>query len=307
MKGTKLNVLIIDDDEDDFILIREMLKDIQGQEYHVTWAPTFNGAREIVMLDTWDVILVDYDLGACTGLDLIREAVEKEVKAPLIMITGRGRYELDVEVMNSGAADYLTKNMINPAFLERAIRYSIERSRSKEILEQLVQERTVDLQNTLEELRVAEEELRTQHEELRVAEEELRMQHEELLQSTLHQGDESLLHRQTIGDLPLAELITDHHGCIVEANQAASIALHTDFTSLTGKLLSLYIDLQDRRRFIQELSRLNGTSVASTETYRLMNDGASWCFYVVPLKKGLAHTSEYYWLLHPIQEGTRGS
>lgn len=293
MKGTKLNVLIIDDDEDDFILIREMLKDIQGQEYNVTWTPTYHDAREIVMHDKWDVILVDYDLGARTGLDLIREAVEKEVKAPLIMITGRGRYELDVEVMNSGAADYLTKNMINPAFLERAIRYSIERSRSKEILEQMVQERTVEMQNTLEELRVVEEELRTQH--------------EELLQSTLHQADESLLHRQTIGDLPLVELITDQHGSIVEGNQAASIALRTDFTRLTGKLLSLYIDLQDRRRFVQELARLNGNSVPSTARYRLTNDGTTWCFNVVPLKKGLAHTGEYYWLLHPIEEGTKGN
>jgi FixJ family two-component response regulator len=64
-------------------------------------------------------------------LDLIQKANKQGVKAPLIMITGRGRYELDIEAMNSGAADYLTKDTINPPMLERVIRYSLERSRSR--------------------------------------------------------------------------------------------------------------------------------------------------------------------------------
>jgi DNA-binding response OmpR family regulator len=289
MDDKQLKILLIDDDEDDLVLLREILKDIRGKEYQVDWAHSYQEARSMLERDSWDIIFVDYDLGLHNGLDLIREAVEKGIKTPMVMITGRGRYELDVEAMNSGAVDYLSKNMINPAFLERVIRYSIERSRSKEILEETVARRTAELQNALEELRVVEEELRTEH--------------EELAQSILLQENEIELHDRTFAVFSVVELITDKNGVIIETNNEAAKVFQCETEALKGKLLSFYVTLQERRQFVHLLSQLSETVASRTQNFPLSinsKDAGDWCVTVVPMKKGLAQTGEYYWLLHPV-------
>src|SRR5690606_16479820 len=68
------------------------------------------------------------------GLDLVREAKERRVRAPMIMLTGRGTREVDLEAMRAGAADYLVKGRIDPDALERSIRYALERRRAQEAL-----------------------------------------------------------------------------------------------------------------------------------------------------------------------------
>ena len=290
MEDNTVKVLLIDDDEDDYILIHEMLKDVRGIKYQVDWLNSFRGAKKRLDGGNWDVILVDYDLGGGDGLELIREAIKRGIKAPLIMVTGRGRYELDVEAMKSGAADYLSKDMINSAILERVIRYSIEHRRLTEILEQRVKERTMELQNALDELRIAEEELRTQH--------------EELLQMNLKMADESRLHLRTMGEFSLLEVTTDREGLILEANNDAARLFRTDQESIKGKLLSLFIHLKDRKRFVSLLSRLGEMIVPRTETFSLretVEGSAEWCLTVVPLNnQGPQTMDEYYWLFHPI-------
>jgi DNA-binding response OmpR family regulator len=291
METEKLDILVVDDDEDDYLIIRDMLGDIQGKDIDVSWVQTYMEARQQIEHNGWDVILVDYDLGAGNGLELIREAIENGVNVPLIMVTGRGRYELDVEAMKQGAADYITKNMLNSDLLERVIRYSLERSRSKEILEQLVEERTLELQNALEELRVTEEELRTQH--------------EELLHINLELADEGHLNYLTRRNLPVIEVTTNEEGKIIDANPEAEQIFRMEKDALKGKLLSYFINLEDRKRFARLLVHLKEILLPRTERYRLANNSkglGEWCLTVAPIKKGIFHTNEYYWLLHPVQD-----
>jgi len=288
MVEDKVFILLIEDDEDDYILIDRMLKDIRGNNYDVEWLNNYQEARERIEGDGWDVALVDYDLGYRNGIELIQHAATKGVNSPMIMVTGRGRYELDVEAMKSGAADYLSKDMLNSAVLERVIRYAIEQRRSRNILENLVQERTVELQNALDELRVAEEELRTQH--------------EELLQSNLINADESELHKHTGGEFPSIEVITDAKGMILNANQDALDLLSKKHQSLEGKLLSLFIHLKDHKRFVYLLTRLEELKSPKTEKINLrnMNTELDWCLTLVPLKDQDMNTGKYYWLIHPL-------
>src|SRR5690606_14840240 len=60
--------------------------------------------------------------------------VESGTRVPTILLTGEGRANLDIEALQTGAADYLAKDEINPLLLERSIRYAIERKRSEEAL-----------------------------------------------------------------------------------------------------------------------------------------------------------------------------
>ena len=128
-------VLYIDDDEDDYVLTREMLKQAQGRKIILDWVSTYQAGQGRLQSSSYDAVLVDYDLGPYTGVELIRAAASQEYRAPLILFTGRGSYAIDLEAMRAGATLYLTKDEANPLLLERAIRYAIK-------LKRLEQERT---------------------------------------------------------------------------------------------------------------------------------------------------------------------
>ena len=152
MEESLWKVLLIEDDEEDFILTREILSEVKGARFNLVWKSTYEEGRQALKNGGFDIVLLDYELGPQSGLDLIREASLSGIKAPMILLTGRGNYEIDVEAMKSGATDYLSKNEVTPGTLERAIRYAILRKQNeealltaKEELEMRVRERTYEL------------------------------------------------------------------------------------------------------------------------------------------------------------------
>jgi signal transduction histidine kinase len=131
-----LRVLIADDDEDDYILTRDLLLRIGRPRFQLDWTPSYEGALEAIELNQHDVYLFDYHLGHADGLELMREALARGCKAPIILLTGNDNWETDVEAMKAGAADYLVKGQLDARLLERSIRYALERTRAQaELLE----------------------------------------------------------------------------------------------------------------------------------------------------------------------------
>ena len=136
MEKDFLKILLVDDDEDDFILTRDLLSEIGYKRFDLEWVATYEAASEIIAQKQHDVYLIDYRLGAQNGLELLREALAAGCKAPMILLTGQDDREIDVEATKAGAADYLVKGRIEPQLLERSIRYALERSRTIEALQQ---------------------------------------------------------------------------------------------------------------------------------------------------------------------------
>ncbi len=131
-----LRVLIADDDEDDYILTRDLLMRIGSPRFQLDWTPTYEGALEAIERNQHDVYLFDYHLGHADGLELLREALARGCKAPIILLTGNDNLETDIEAMKAGAADYLVKGHLDARLLERSIRYALERTRAQaELLE----------------------------------------------------------------------------------------------------------------------------------------------------------------------------
>jgi DNA-binding NtrC family response regulator len=126
-----IRVLIVEDDEDDYIILRDLLLGIEAGEFRLDWAATYEAGIEQMARDRHDVFLVDYVLGERNGVDLLNEAREKDCDAPMILLTGRGDREVDLAAMKAGAADYLNKDEIRAPILERSIRYAVERRRSE--------------------------------------------------------------------------------------------------------------------------------------------------------------------------------
>lgn len=158
----RIRVLLVDDDEDDFIIARDIMDDIPGRNYLLEWAPSFKEAIDIIREQRHHVYLVDFRLGAHDGLELIEQAVNEGIAAPFILLTGQSDRETDEKAMRAGAQDYLVKGTFNPYDLERSIRYSIEHAKSlAEIqklnteLEQRVEERTQELAAAIQNLEKA--------------------------------------------------------------------------------------------------------------------------------------------------------
>ncbi|HEY9422722.1 MAG TPA: EAL domain-containing protein [Thermoanaerobaculia bacterium] len=129
-----VRVLLIDDDEDERVLTRDLLAEIGKERYHLDWEPDYGAALAAIRAQAHDVYLLDYHLGERTGLDLLREAVGGGCRAPIIMLTGLGDRDVDLEAMRVGAADYLSKGRLDAGLLERSIRYALERVRTLEAL-----------------------------------------------------------------------------------------------------------------------------------------------------------------------------
>jgi two-component system cell cycle sensor histidine kinase/response regulator CckA len=134
MENTRIRVLLIEDDEDDYVLVRKLLSQITMVHYDLQWAPTYRAALEAIDRGPHDVYLLDYRLGERTGLEFLHEINAKGSVIPVVFLTGHADYGLDIEAMRAGASDYLVKGQISPGLLERSIRYAIERKRLEEQL-----------------------------------------------------------------------------------------------------------------------------------------------------------------------------
>jgi PAS domain S-box-containing protein len=127
-------ILIIDDDEDDYFITSEYIKDIPGHTFILDWCPQYEEGLKKILNRAYDIYLIDYRLGAHTGLDLIRSAIAGHCEEPLILLTGKGNQKIDMEAMQVGAIDYLVKTELNTEKLERCIRYALDRSESMKAL-----------------------------------------------------------------------------------------------------------------------------------------------------------------------------
>ncbi len=132
----RTRVLLIEDDEDDYLITRDLLEDIGDEQFELVWVPTFDLGREAIAKESVDICLVDYRVGERSGLELVQEARAAGAMVPMILLTGIGDRDIDIAAMRAGASDFLEKGQLTPILLERALRYAISQSQSKrELLE----------------------------------------------------------------------------------------------------------------------------------------------------------------------------
>jgi diguanylate cyclase (GGDEF)-like protein/PAS domain S-box-containing protein len=125
-----VRLLLVEDDEDDYVLTRALLSDSRRTTFELEWIASFDEARHAIRAGAYDVCLVDYRLGEHDGLELLHYARELGAPAPMILLTGQGHGDVDLAAMRAGAADYLIKGQIDAPLLERSIRYALEQSRT---------------------------------------------------------------------------------------------------------------------------------------------------------------------------------
>jgi two-component system, cell cycle sensor histidine kinase and response regulator CckA len=134
MPAASVKVLLVDDDEDDYLITRDLISQIREPRHQLDWVNNYDEGLAAVVRGEHDLCLLDFRLGERTGLELLRESRAAKASPPIILLTGQGDQEIDVEAMKAGAADYLVKSRLTADTLERAMRYAMERRRSQESL-----------------------------------------------------------------------------------------------------------------------------------------------------------------------------
>lgn len=130
----EIKILIIDDDQDDFIITSEYIRHIPNTNFTIDWCSKYKLALDHMCNGHYNLYFVDYRLGAKSGVDLLKEALVNGCEDPIILLTGKGNYEVDIEAMQLGAVDYLIKTELTIEKMERSIRYALDRSATMKAL-----------------------------------------------------------------------------------------------------------------------------------------------------------------------------
>lgn len=131
-------ILIIDDSDDDRAIYRRFLQSDVRHTYHILEAEQVSEALVLCRQTMPDAILVDFMLPASDGLEFLNQLKLQTGKGlvPVVFLTGCGNEMLAVQVMKSGAQDYLLKDKLTAEVLCRAVNSVIERGSLMQQLEQ---------------------------------------------------------------------------------------------------------------------------------------------------------------------------
>ncbi len=129
-----VRILIVDDDEDDFIITSDYIRSIPGNSYSIVWCPRYADGVKRLLENKDDLYLVDYRLGIKSGVDFLKEAKNNNCTSPIILLTGKGNYTVDMQAMELGAVDYLIKTELTVEKMDRCIRYALDRAATSQAL-----------------------------------------------------------------------------------------------------------------------------------------------------------------------------
>lgn len=140
MNKKPIKILLIEDDKDDYILLKKILLKSKEKQYVLEWEASYEKGLTILNSNKFDIAFIDYQLGEVNGIEIIKKARLKGCSRPIILLTGLNESEIDIQALKAGADDYLSKGQITIELLDRAIRYAIERKKAENEREKLLRE-----------------------------------------------------------------------------------------------------------------------------------------------------------------------
>ncbi|ABG42651.1 histidine kinase [Paraglaciecola sp. T6c] len=127
MSNSISRLLLVEDDEDDYILARDYIEQLSTLEFEIDWVTNQHDALAKMAENQHDICLLDYQLGAENGLTVLKLAIEAGFTSPIIMLTGQADEEVDMAALDAGAVDYIIKSELSSSRFARAIRYALAR------------------------------------------------------------------------------------------------------------------------------------------------------------------------------------
>lgn len=123
-----MKILIIEDDEFDFLLLRRNLeRAFANSVVEIDWVKDPRVELLVETIDNYDVCFVDHGLPTITGTAFINAMSKAGIQTPMILLTGDQRPELDQGALDAGASDFLHKDQISVNSILRSTRHCITR------------------------------------------------------------------------------------------------------------------------------------------------------------------------------------
>lgn len=130
MPGSRLRVLLVEDNLGDAVLIQTLLDQHSPGDFDVRHVNRLDRALSDVADEPPDIVLLDLSLPDASGLDGFAKLWADRAEVPVIVLTGLDDDTLAAEAVRAGAQDYLVKGQVDGGQLARCIRYAIERNAS---------------------------------------------------------------------------------------------------------------------------------------------------------------------------------
>ncbi len=140
VSSSPIRVLLVDDDEDDYLIIRNFIAKITDLPFKLSWESSPVKAADLIAGEEHDIYLIDYRLGEQNGLELLAGFDLVQRPEPFIILTGAGDERIERKAMRMGVADYLVKGTLDTELLSRVLHYSLQRKRfESQRVEQLME------------------------------------------------------------------------------------------------------------------------------------------------------------------------
>lgn len=156
-----IRVLLVEDDEEDYLYTRHLLSEVRKQRYEVAWSDRLQVALNYLKDASVDIILLDLTLPDSYGWETFTAVREVVPDVPVVLLTGLQDEEMGTRALHAGAQDFLDKSELSAELLSRSISYAIERLRAQDALqsaykdlESLITERTQELAQTNQRLQI---------------------------------------------------------------------------------------------------------------------------------------------------------
>ncbi|MHC1755147.1 MAG: PAS domain S-box protein [Methanosarcina sp.] len=133
----KVEILLFEDNPGDANLIEELLEDFADFPFELKNVETLNEGLNLLKERPFDVILSDLELPDSDGIDTFLDIHVRNSRTPIIILTGMNDEKIGIDAVKKGAQDYLVKGQVDGRLLKRSIRYSIERKKAEEKVQNL--------------------------------------------------------------------------------------------------------------------------------------------------------------------------
>ncbi|MCP4601388.1 MAG: response regulator [Proteobacteria bacterium] len=157
MSAYRPRYLVIDDNPDDIEILRRLLGDMSNGKAEVKTFTDAESALSNLGVREFDLIFLDYVLGKQTGLEILSSIKDKGCISPVVVLTGQGSEQVAVDAMKAGVADYIVKEDLNTAALDRVVTNALTKFK----LEQQVKEQHLRLTEKVQELQDALDHVKT--------------------------------------------------------------------------------------------------------------------------------------------------
>src|SRR3990167_7830903 len=105
MAKEKLKVLMVEDNPADGLVVKKRLQKDNAFDYEVTHVVSGEEALISLEKNSYDIVLLDYNLPKMGGMEILAVIKRKNIEVPVVMVTGQGDEIVAAQLIKEGALD----------------------------------------------------------------------------------------------------------------------------------------------------------------------------------------------------------